>query len=272
MKTAVVTGGNSGIGKATAIALAKKGYRVIIHGRDKSKTQAAAEEIKSASGSKEVEAIVADVSTIAGMKDLAAKIKEKTTVIDALVLSTGTLLPKRVVTADGLELGFAIQYLSRFVVAESLLPELQRSASARVVHVGAPVMKSAKIFFDDLSIPNGYSMLKGAQQAMLSNHLFVQEFAKRHPEIRTNIGHVGIAKTDIMREGNFFFRTMVGLFGASPEKAAKNFVELASDDKVDYSGFFLKAPGQSAKRDKIHFDQSLASQIWAKSLEISGLK
>lgn len=270
MKTAVITGGNSGIGKATATALAKKGYKVVIHGRDKAKTEAAVAEIKASSGNKEVTAVTADISSIAGMKDLAAKIKQQTPAIDALVLSTGTLLPKRQVTADGLELGFAVQYLSRFAVTQLLLPELQKAGKARIVHVGAPVLKSATIQFDDLSLSKGYSMLKGAQQAMLANFLMVQEFTKRYPAMRCNIGHVGVAKTDIMREGNFMFRAMVSLFGSSPEKAAANFVALASDEALDFSGYFLPKPGNTGKKDKIALDEGLAKKIWEKSVQLIG--
>src|SRR4051812_25331389 len=132
MKTAVITGGNSGIGKATATVLAKKGYRIIIHGRDASKTKEAADEIKAQSGSNNVEYIVADVSVIKGMKELADAIKQKTNTINALILSTGVILPNHVITADGLEAGFAIQYLSRFTLTQLLAQEL-KNGKARIV-------------------------------------------------------------------------------------------------------------------------------------------
>ena len=83
MKTAVIIGGNSGIGKATATALAKKGYRIIIHGRDRSKTKQASDEIKTLSGNDQVEYLVADVSLISEMKVLADAIKQKTGSIES---------------------------------------------------------------------------------------------------------------------------------------------------------------------------------------------
>src|SRR4051812_36261720 len=116
MKTAVISGGNSGIGKAVAIQLARKSYRVIIHGKDHRKTMEAAQEITKASGNDKVEYVVSDISTVKGMKELAEAIRQKTTSIEALVLSTGVILPKHIVTADGLEAGFAIQYLGRFAL------------------------------------------------------------------------------------------------------------------------------------------------------------
>ena len=125
MKIAVITGGNSGVGKAVATEFAKKGYRVIIHGRDEAKTKLAAEEIKTISGNINVEYICADISVLTGMKALADGIKQKTDTINTLVLSTGVILPNRVVTADGLEMGFAVQYMSRFAVVQLLMAELK---------------------------------------------------------------------------------------------------------------------------------------------------
>src|SRR6266850_3478935 len=174
MKTAVITGGNSGIGKATATALAKKGYRVIIHGRDVSKTQQAADEIKSKSGNKNVEYISADVSLLKGMKELADAVKQRTGTIDALVLSTGVILPNHIITTDGLEAGFAIQYLSRFAVTQLLMRELKNS-HAKIVQVAAPVLKGATVFFDDLALKNNFTMMRAMGQEMFANHLFVQE-------------------------------------------------------------------------------------------------
>src|SRR5437870_553126 len=99
MKTAVITGASSGMGRATAMELSKLGYKVIIHGRDAAKTKQVADEIKAATG-KEVESITADISSVKGMKELASAIKAKTDTIDALVLSTGVILPNQVITAD----------------------------------------------------------------------------------------------------------------------------------------------------------------------------
>jgi len=268
MKTAFIAGGNSGMGKAAATALAKKGFRVIIHGRDTNKTRDAADEIKKASGNN-VEYIVADISTIQGMKTLADAVRQKTDTINTMVLSTGVILPNHVVTPDGLEAGFVIQYLSRFALTHLLMPELKKG-NARIVHVGAPTMGSAKIYFDDLALKNNFSMMKALGQEMLANHLFVQEFAKRNPgnEVVMNILHVGIAKTGIMRNSNFLLRGMVNLFGRSPEALSKNTVYLASDDSANYSGYFLKKPGAPNVKEKVQHDSSVAERLWEKSMEL----
>jgi NAD(P)-dependent dehydrogenase (short-subunit alcohol dehydrogenase family) len=269
MKTAVITGGNSGIGKATAIALAKKQYRVIIHGRDAEKTLQAVEEIKLKSGNSNVDGIATDISAIAGMRKLSDSIKKKTNIINTLVLSTGVILPNQVFTADGLEAGFAIQYLSRFAVTQLLMPELI-AGKAKIVMVGAPVIKGAKIFFDNISLKDNFTMLRAMAQEMFANHLFVQEFAKRNPDNKVviNMANVGVANTGIVRHSNFFFKIGLSLFGTSPEKAAANFVYLASDDDVNFSGFFLNKPGRPEVKVKNKYDSAVSERLWNMSMEL----
>lgn len=267
MKTALITGGNSGMGKAAALALAAKGYRVIIHGRDESKTQEAAEEIKKATGNNQVDHIAADISLLGGMKALANAVKQKTSSLESLVLSTGTILSERIITSDGLEKGFVVQYLSRFAVTQLLLPELIKG-KAKIAMVGATVIPGARIHFDDITLKSNFSMVKAMAQEMFANHLFVQEFAKRHPEneVVMNMANVGVAKTGITRNMNFFVRLGVSIIGRPPENAARNTVFLSSDGSVNYSGYYLRNPDRNDKKQKINFDPDTAERLWEESM------
>lgn len=269
MKTAFITGGNSGIGKATATGLAEKGYRVIIHGKDAAKAEQAAKEIKTISGNKNIDFIAADISEVRGIKTLADAVKQRADSIEAMVLSAGVILPKYILTADGLEMGFAVQYLSRFGITQLLLPELKRG-NAKIVHVGAPVIWGAKIHFDNLAFKKDFGMVKAMAQEMFANHLFVQEFAKRNPgnEMVMNMAHVGIAKTGITRNTNFLFGLAVSIVGKSPETLAGNFVYLASSDAVNYSGYFLPKPGKPLVREKIQYDEGTAEKLWNLSFDL----
>ncbi len=269
MKTAVITGGNSGIGKEVAIALAKENYHVIIHGRDAEKTKQANVEIKTASGNDHVDYIVGDISTIKGMKDVAASIKAKTDSIDSLVLSTGVIFPDRVETADGLESMFAIQYLSRFAITQYLLPELQKG-KAKIIHVGATKIKNAQIFFDDLPLKNNFSMFKAMGQCMYANYLFTEEFARRYADsgMVMNIGHVGLAKTGIARDSNFLLKFAVNVMGKTPKEAAKKFTYLASDPSVTYSGYSFTKAANSSYKEKVNYDAAAASRLWEESLKL----
>ncbi len=268
MKTAVITGGNSGMGKATAQLLALKGYRIIIHGRNEQKTNEALNEIKSFSGNNNIEAVCGDLSSIAGMKKIIAAIQFKTDVVDVLVLSTGVILPKRLETEDGMEMHFAVQYLCRFAIVQGLMPQLQKSSFARIVQVGAFVSSSAKIYFDDFSLKNNYGMFRAMGQGMLGNHLFVQEFAKRiaNDKIVMNIMHVGIANTEAARSQNFLIRFLLKIVGKNSLISAKNIIYLADNDEATFSGFFLNEPGRPKKKIHIELDSSVAEKLWNKSM------
>lgn len=269
MKTAVITGGSSGMGKAIATFLASKNFRVIIHGRDGGKTAAAAEEIRNRTGNPRVDFIVADVSTLQGMKLLADGVRGMAEEIHALVLSTGVILPDYHRTEDGLEKGFVIQYLSRFAVTQLWMPLLIKG-NAKVVMVGASVLPGAKIYFDDLSLKNNFTMTRAMAQEMFANHLFVQEFATRHPDrsVVMNMANVGVVKTDIVRHSHPVFKWLLGLVGRSPESAAKNFVYLASDEAVNFSGYYLRWPGRHRWKSKIKYSDEIAAKLWDKSMEL----
>lgn len=269
MKTAVITGGTGGIGKAVAMALAKKHFRVIIHGNDPAKALHVEQEIIAESGNNLVESIAADVSTLSGMKELADAIKAKTDTINALVLSTGVILPKRKVTPDGLEAGFVIQYLSRFAVTNLVMNELKKG-NAHIVSVVAPVLPGAKIHFDDITMEKKFTMFRAMAQEMFASHLFVQEFAKRHPEnnLLINMANPGIVETGIARRLPAILRWPYKLIAAKPEKAAHNFVFLATDERVNYSGYFLKKPGKSEVKEKANYDPVVAERLWNKSMEL----
>ena len=266
-KTAVITGGNSGIGKAIALELAFKGYRIIIHGKDAEKTKTAAMEISKISGNARIDYIAIDISTVLGMKNLASAIKSKTSSIDALVLSTGVILSKHILTQDGLEKGFAIQYLSRFATVQFLMDELMKG-NAKIVLVGASKLWNAKVYLDDIALSKNFTMFRAMAQEMYCNHLFVQEFAKRYPNgpLLINMGNVGVSPTGITRNMSFILRWMVKLIGRSAEKVAKNFAYLASDPQVDFTGYFLNNPANKKSKTKIGYDDQTASQLWEKSM------
>jgi len=269
MKTAVITGGTGGIGKAVAIALARKQYRVIIHGRDPEKTKQAEQEIKTDSGNSNVESIAADISSLRGMKELADIIKSKTDIIHALILSTGVILPKRIETVDGLESGFVIQYLSRFATTQLLMNELKKG-KGRIVMVVAPVIPGATIHFEDITLKKKFTIISALSQEMFANHLFVQEFARRHPgnEVVINMANPGFTDTGIVRRLPAPLRWAYSLVATKPEKAAQNFVYLASEEGVNFSGYILNKSRKPGMKEKANHDPLVAQKLWEKSMEL----
>jgi NAD(P)-dependent dehydrogenase (short-subunit alcohol dehydrogenase family) len=269
MKTAVIAGGTGGIGKAVALELARKHYRVILHGHDPGKALQAEEEIKATTGNNLVESITADLSSLNGMKELADAIKLRTDRIHSLVLSTGVILPHREVTTDGLEKGFVIQYLSRFAITQLLMNELDKG-NAHIVMVVAPVLPGAKIHFEDITLEKNFTMLRAMAQEMFASHLFVQEFAKRRSDkhVLMNMANPGFVDTGITRRFPSLLKWAYKLIATPPRKAVRNFVYLANDEAVNFSGYFLKKPGNENKKAKANHDPVAAQKLWEKSMDL----
>src|ERR1700745_2565128 len=136
-KSVLGTGGNGGIGRATAIGLAALGARVGITGRDPARTEAAAAGIRATPGSPAVDAFAADLSVQAGVGRLAAQVLDPYPRRDVLVNNAGGFWAHRHVTADGLERTFALNHLAPFLLTSLLLDRLTARAPAPIVTVSS---------------------------------------------------------------------------------------------------------------------------------------
>jgi retinol dehydrogenase 12 len=136
-KTCVITGGTSGIGKATALELARRGARVVIAGHDRARGEAAAAEIEAAVPTAKVTLLLADLSSQAEVRRLAAELLDLCPRIDVLVNNAATAPSHPRYTSDGVEVGLATNYLAPFLLTELLLDRLRASAPARIVNVSS---------------------------------------------------------------------------------------------------------------------------------------
>ncbi len=272
-KTIIITGGTGGIGHAAAIAFAKQGNDLIFQGRDAEKGKKIAEELTKLSGTKAT-FIAADVSTIDGIKALAAEIKKLTPEIGLLIHSTGTFNSERRETKDGFYESFTVNYLCKFMLDTLLLEELKRG-EGRVIIVGAQLMRNAAINFDDLQMKNRYSIKKSRGQNMLAVYLHAQEFTKRNNSIPINVINPGFVKTNIYRNlkgaMKLFMRVLEFFLSNSAEEAIVNILELAKTDSMD-SGYYYPKVAKPAVKEKIDFDTDVASKLWDESLIIAKLK
>ncbi len=149
-KVCMVTGATSGIGKATALRLARMGATVVIVGRHLERGQAALAEIKAESGNPNLDLMLADLVSQAAVRQLAEEFKGKYRRLDVLVNNAGIYRSRRSVTEDGIETHLAVNYLAPFLLTNLLLDVLQASAPARVVNVAGEYHRKATIHFDDL--------------------------------------------------------------------------------------------------------------------------
>jgi len=149
-KICVITGGNSGIGKATAVGLAKMGASVVIVSRNREKGESAVTDIIAKSGNKNVELIQADMSSQDSIHKLAEDFKARHEKLHLLINNAGVYLTKRTTTENGFESTFAVNHLGPFLLTSLLLDILKASAPSRIVNVTSEAHNGAKINFEDL--------------------------------------------------------------------------------------------------------------------------
>src|ERR1700756_4822123 len=234
-KVCVVTGATSGIGKATATALARLGATVVLVGRDRDRTEAAAAEV-GAAGGPPPRTGVADLASLEQVRGLAERLGGLER-IDVLVNNAGLVLGERRVTADGLEHVLALNHLAPFLLTSLLLPKLTQSAPARGVPVPSDAPSAARLDLSDLNLEHGWDSWRSYANSKLANILFTRELARRlgGTGVTANCAHPGVVRTGFGRESRPLLRlgiTIARPFMLSPERGADTIVYLASSPGV----------------------------------------
>lgn len=273
-RTAVITGGNSGIGFETAVALARAGARVLVTARDRARGEAAVAEIAGKAGSDAVELVVFDLASLASVRAGAAEILERCERLDVLVNNAGIVLSERRLTPDGLEATFAVNHLGHFLLTDLLLDRLKASAPSRVVNVASTAHKGAPrgLDFADLQSERHYRAMPVYSKSKLANIYFTTELARRlaGTGVTANCLHPGTVATGYGRDGDTagvfaFGLKVIKPFVLTPEQGARTSVYLASSPEVaDVSGrYFVKCrprtPSKAAR------DDEAAARLWEAS-------
>lgn len=273
-KTCLVTGANSGIGKVTALELARLGARVVMVCRDRVRGEAALAEIKRAGGNHNVELMRCDLASQADTRRFADEFKATHDRLDVLVNNAGVYLRKRTVTVDGLEATFAVNHLGYFLLTHLLLDLLRQSAPARVVNVSSDAHVHGHINFDDLQGEQRYSGVKAYCHAKLANILFTRELARRlaGTGVTANCLHPGAVATGIFRALPKPIEAIIKLLTMSPEKGAQTSIYLASSTAVaQVTGkYFVKCA--EAQTSAEAGDAAVAARLWAESARLTGLQ
>ena len=196
-KTVVITGATSGIGQVAAEKLAAMGARMVLVARDRARGEAAMARLRPLSAGIDHAIHYADLSRLAEVKRVAAEVAAAEPRIDVLINNAGALFGSRQVTADGLELTFATNHMSYFVLAHGLRDRLRASAPARVVNVASDAHKGEKLDFNDLQSAGSYRGLHVYGRSKLSNILFTRELARRWDGsgVTANSLHPGFVST-----------------------------------------------------------------------------
>jgi retinol dehydrogenase 12 len=250
----LITGATDGIGKVTATALARKGYVVVLAARNEAKAAAVTKEIVASTDNRDVDYLTADLRSLAQLHRLAETFSLRYPRLDVLINNAGIVMPRRVVTEDGYETTFQVNYLSQFYLTHLLLSELKKSQQGRVINVSSSVYRAGKFDPDNLQSEYRFSTLGAYAASKLLVLLFTIELAYRlkPTRITANAVHPGIVRTPMMLEAPGIFRAMSYAalpFSLSPDKGAATSVYLASSaDAAQISGqYFTNAKVKKVK-------------------------
>jgi NAD(P)-dependent dehydrogenase (short-subunit alcohol dehydrogenase family) len=276
-KIVLITGGTGGIGKATAIGLARLGARVGITGRDVTRTGQVAADIRAASGNAEVDAFAAEMSSQAEVRRLAVAVLETYPRLDVLINNVGGFWAHRHPTADGLERTFALNHLAPFLLTNLLLDRLKASAPARVVTVSSGAQSAGRIDFDDLQSARNYSGQRAYSQSKLANIMFTNELARRleGTGVTATSVHPGVVRTNFGAEDQAWLFTVVSHvvlpFLKTPAQGAQTSIYLASSpDVVGITGqFFANCKPKTA--NKVAYDTDMTARLWNVSADLVGM-
>ena len=275
-RTVLVTGGSGGIGRATALGLAKMGAHLAITGRDRARTESAAREIRAAGGGR-VDAFVADLSSQAAVRRLADEVLQRLPRLDVLVNNVGGYWDTRHVTADGLERTFALNHLAPFLLTHLLLDRLQRSAPVRVVTVASHAQAMGRIDFDDLQGERSYSGARAYNQSKLANVLFSYELARRlrATAVTANALHPGVVRTAFGAEDpGVVQRLLVPFlrpFMKTPARGAATSIHLASAPELERVTGRYFADSKPKRSSDGSYDEAAAARLWQMSADLVGL-
>jgi retinol dehydrogenase-14 len=275
-RTVLVTGGSTGIGRATALGLAMMGAHVAITGRDRGRAEDAAAQIRAA-GRGQVDVFVADLSAQSELRRLAGEVLQRFGRIDVLVNNVGGYWNTRHITADGLERTFALNHLAPFLLTSLLLDRLRQSAPARVVTVASNAHAMGRIDFDDLQGERSYSGARAYNQSKLANVLFTYELARRlhATSVTANALHPGVVSTSFGAgdpgAAQRFLVPLMRPFMKTPARGAATSVHLASAPELrQVTGRYFADSRPKRSSDRSH-DRTTTQRLWQVSAGLVGL-
>jgi NAD(P)-dependent dehydrogenase (short-subunit alcohol dehydrogenase family) len=275
-KVCLISGATSGIGQATVLALAKMGATVILAGRSEKRCQNTITKIKRETGNPQVDYLLADLSVQAQVRALGDEFKSRYERLDVLVNNAGAFYAFRQVSADGLEMTFAVNHLAYFLLTELLLETLKASAPARIVNVASNSHLGEQLDFDNLELKRGYWAVRAYGRSKLANLYFTYELARRleGTGVTVNAMHPGFVRTNMGANNGWLVRLflpLVHLSSLTPEEGARTVVYLASSPDVEGATGKYFVREREVASDPVSYDESAAKRLWEVSEEMTGL-
>ena len=268
----LITGATEGVGRATAIELAKKGFTVVLAARNADKAEAVIREIANVAGGAAADYLVADLASLRQVRALAERFKRRYPRLDVLVNNAGVFLPTRTMTEDGFETTYQINYLSHFALTQLLLDELDKSEQGRIINLSSSVYALGRFDAHNLQSEKKFSVLRTYSASKLLMLMFTEELAKRltGTRVTANAVHPGIVRTHMMLRAPGAFRILSYLslpFSRSAEKGARTTVYLATSPEVGgVSGRYFANCQREATKNEFDTEKNRAL-LWDLSIQ-----
>lgn len=277
-RTALITGGNSGIGLETAAALRRRGWEVAITARNAGRGEAALERIGRAGDGPEASLLMLDLERFGSVRECAAEALERLPRIDVLINNAGINVSERAVTEDGIERTLQVNHFGHFLLTRLLLERVLASDDARVVNVSSVLHQRADGFpLDDLQLERRWGRLYPYAASKLANVLFTRELQRRYGgDGLTSVAvHPGGVRTQLGRDGDLKgvmgvgWRAMQTLL-LSPQKGAAPVVDAAVEPGIREQGGEYLHRGKRRSGSAASRDREAAEALWRVSEEVTG--
>jgi NAD(P)-dependent dehydrogenase (short-subunit alcohol dehydrogenase family) len=280
----VITGSNSGIGKETAIGLAKMGATIVMVVRDQERGEKAQTEIVKQTGNDSVDLMICDLSSMSSIRHFAEGFKKKYDRLDVLINNAGAVFNKRELTPEGFERTLAVNYLGPFLLTHELMDLLKSSAPSRIINVSSGLAKDGKVDLDDLQSEKNYPRTKAHSRrhapvydnAKLMVMMFTYELARRlkGSGVTVNVLMPGFTATNLGKSsGSLTSSIMFKLarpMQQSAKKGAETSIYLASSNEVkDITGKCF-AKKKETKTCPASYEEELQKRLWSKTESMLG--
>jgi NAD(P)-dependent dehydrogenase (short-subunit alcohol dehydrogenase family) len=271
-KICLITGCSSGIGKFTAIELAKLGYEIVMLVRDSQKSRDAYAEIREVSGSEAVQLFYLDLASLDAIKKITDELQRKLTRIDLLINNAGIYKRQEAVSADGFEMTIAVNYLALYYLTRRLLPLVEKGENPRIINLSSELYKRGEVHLDSDFSAAKFDGNKAYANSKLLVIYFTKTLAKRlsASPVTVNALHPGVVGTDVFREFPTWVSKLLNFFIASPQQGAQPSLYLATSEEVaDLTGRYFNKTVEKDTAPRAN-DEALADQIWARTEALIG--
>ncbi len=266
-KVVMITGSNSGIGKETALELARQGATIVMVVRNREKGEEARGEIIEETGNQDIDILISDFSEMSQVRELVSKFKEKYARLDVLVNNAGGIFGDRIVTSERNEYTLALNYLAPILLTNELLGVLVSSGPSRIINVSSAAHNFGKYDLENIQLESGYGSMRAYSNAKLLIIMHTYKLAERleGTNVIVNALHPGFVRTNFgsgMGLGSRIFMKLAKPFAKSSKKGAQTPIYLALSPEVENTSGKYFVDNKPRDTKKVTYEKKLQDELW----------